>query len=124
MELLFGSPSFLEFIGRPRPHLGGKINTNGDTSYGYAGLTWDWLIRDWFLVEAAFGAAAHTSENNDDDDDKDFGCRVLLRAAVGAGVQFAERHKVLLVFDHATNTSICGEYESLDTIGVRYGFLF
>ena len=123
LELLFGSPAFLSYIGRPRPHVGGKINTAGDTSLGYFGLTWDWLAQDWFIVEAALGGAVHSGDLNDDAD-KDLGCRVVFRGAVAVGAQFAERHRVLVAFDSANNLGICGGFQSLDGLGIRYGFLF
>ena len=123
LEFLFGSPAFLSYIGRPRPHVGGKINTAGDTSLGYFGLTWDWLAQDWFIVEAALGGAVHSGDLNDDTD-KDLGCRVLFRGAVAVGAQFAERHRVLIAFDSANNLGICDGFQSLDGLGIRYGFLF
>ncbi len=123
LELLFGSPALLSYIGSPRPHIGGKINTSGDTSLGYFGLTWDWLAQGWFIVEAALGGAVHTGDL-DEDTEKDLGCRVLFRGAVGVGAQFAERHRVLVVFDSANNLGICSDFQSLDGLGIRYGFLF
>ena len=123
LELLFGSPAFLSYIGAPRPHIGGKINTSGDTSLGYFGLTWDWLVQGWFIVEAALGGAVHTGDLNEDTE-KDLGCRVLFRGAVGVGAQFAERHRVLVAFDSANNLGICSDFQSLDGLGIRYGFLF
>ena len=124
LELLFGSPAFLSYIGQPRPHVGGKINTAGDTSLGYFGLTWDWLAQGWFIVEAALGGAVHSGDLNDDEADKDLGCRVLFRGAVAVGAQFAERHRVLVAFDSANNLGICDGFQSLDGLGIRYGFLF
>ena len=123
LELLFGSPAFLSYIGAPRPHIGGKINTSGDTSLGYFGLTWDWLAQGWFIVEAALGGAVHTGDLNEDTE-KDLGCRLLFRGAVGVGAQFAERHRVLVTFDSANNLGICSDFQSLDGLGIRYGFLF
>lgn len=123
LELLFGSPALLSYIGAPRPHIGGKINTSGDTSLGYFGLTWDWLAQGWFIVEAALGGAVHTGDLNEDTE-KDLGCRVLFRGAVGVGAQFAERHRVLVAFDSTNNLGICSDFQSLDGLGIRYGFLF
>jgi lipid A 3-O-deacylase len=39
-ETLFTSPDFLSVIGSPRPHLGGSVNSAGNTDQGYFGLTW------------------------------------------------------------------------------------
>src|SRR5580704_13980789 len=40
IEALFTPPDLLRVIGSPRPHLGADINTSGNTSDGYFGLTW------------------------------------------------------------------------------------
>jgi lipid A 3-O-deacylase len=37
-EMLFTAPDVV--IGSPRPHLGGSVNTAGNTDQGYFGLTW------------------------------------------------------------------------------------
>src|SRR6202048_1216425 len=39
-EMLFTPPEFFRVIGSPRPHLGGSLNTAGNTNAGYFGLTW------------------------------------------------------------------------------------
>ncbi|HSV28059.1 MAG TPA: acyloxyacyl hydrolase, partial [Candidatus Omnitrophota bacterium] len=46
-EVLFESPGFLAPIWAPRPHVGVYVNTTGDTSQAYAGLTWTWDATDW-----------------------------------------------------------------------------
>ena len=42
IEVLFKSPSMLDVIWAPRPHLGATLNSAGNTSQAYLGLTWDW----------------------------------------------------------------------------------
>ena len=51
VELLFTSPDLLRYIGSPRPHIGADINTSGNTSDGYFGLTWGIM-----LIQNLFGA--------------------------------------------------------------------
>ena len=51
IEMLFTPPDILRFIGSPRPHIGGDINTSGNTSQGYFGLTWGIM-----LIQSLFGA--------------------------------------------------------------------
>src|SRR3546814_17393937 len=43
-ELLFVYPEFLKVIWSPRPHIGTSVNTSGDTSQAYFGLTWGWDV--------------------------------------------------------------------------------
>src|SRR3546814_20920643 len=62
-EILFASPEFLSAIWSPRPHLGADINTAGDTSQLYLGLTWRWQPFDSPLWGAfSTGCPSHTGE--------------------------------------------------------------
>ena len=48
-EVLFKSPSILDAVYSPRPHLGATLNSAGNTSQAYLGLTWDWdFYRNYF----------------------------------------------------------------------------
>ena len=49
---------------------------------------------------------------------------VFMRYLFNLGAQFAERHRVLVTFDSANNLGLCGDFQSLDGLGIRYGFLF
>src|SRR5437868_9019806 len=51
LEMLFTPPDILSVIGSPRPHIGADINTAGNTSDGYFGLTWGIM-----LIQSLFGA--------------------------------------------------------------------
>src|SRR5579862_5486337 len=51
IEMLFTPPDILRAIGSPRPHIGADINTAGNTSDGYFGLTWGIM-----LIQNLFGA--------------------------------------------------------------------
>ena len=49
-EVLFKSPSMLDVIWAPRPHLGATLNSAGNTSQAYLGLTWDWNFYRYFFL--------------------------------------------------------------------------
>ncbi len=83
LEVLFHSPDFLGVIWSPRPHLGFAINTGGDTSQLYAGLTWEWEFWSNLFVSLALGGAIHDGDLDvRSNDQKELGCRVLFREAV------------------------------------------
>ena len=54
-EVLFTSPEIFKYLLWARPHIGGSLNTEGDTSQVYAGLTWTADIYEHFFVEFSFG---------------------------------------------------------------------
>src|SRR4051794_37158704 len=67
-EILFAKPFtasdlFTSYF-VPRPHLGGSINTNGRTSFAYAGLTWTIDITPSFFVEGSLGGAVHNGDTH------------------------------------------------------------
>src|SRR3546814_14134530 len=76
-EILFASPEFLSAIWSPRPHLGVDINTAGDTSQLYLGLTWRWQPFEFPLWGAfSTGGSVHTGETGKSTSDKELGSRV------------------------------------------------
>ncbi len=83
MELLFNSPDLLDFMWSPRPHLGFSINSAGDTSQYYLGLTWDWFFWRDFFLEYSLGGAVHDGETTAAPlGRKELGCQVLFRQSL------------------------------------------
>lgn len=108
-----------------RPHLGASINTSGDTSFGYFGVTATAPITRWGFFEFSVGGAAHNGNKNMNEiGRKDLGCRVLFRESVSAGVYLGERSTLSVMLDHISNANLCEKNEGLETVGVRYGYRF
>ena len=77
LEIRFFSPEFLEAIWSPSPHIGANINSSGNTSQFFTGLSYEW---DFWSRKAfagfSLGAAVHTGNKEEDDPDrKDLGSR-------------------------------------------------
>lgn len=125
VEVLFRSPTFLEAAFSPRPHLGLAVNSSGNTSQAYAGLTWGWnFVQDAF-VELSFGGLVHNgSLSANTRNEKRLGCRFLFREAIDLGYQVAEHHSISLHFTHASNAGLCRDNDGLETLGLRYGYRF
>ena len=95
IELLFTPPDILRFIGSPRPHIGGDINTSGNTSQGYFGLTWGIMLiqslfgaGDGVFVNGSLGGAIHDGYlNTAPPDRKRLGSRILFRESAELGYQ-------------------------------------
>lgn len=125
VEVLFMSPRFLDAIWSPRPHLGGTVNSDGNTSQLYFGLTWEWLFHDpWFLY-FSFGGSVHNGKKKTfDANRKELGCTVLFRESLEVGYHFNAHHSLSLFLDHISNGRLCDKNEGLENFGVRYGYRF
>ena len=125
IEVLFAPLEPLGFIWSPRPHVGAHLNTAGDTSQLYLGLTWRFDLTDVFWVAIAGGGAVHTADlSSRNDGDKQLGSRVLFRGALEAGIALAEHHSLSVMLDHVSNAFLADANEGLDTVGLRYGYRF
>lgn len=129
-EILFVSPDALDVIWSPRPHIGADINTGGDTSSVYAGLSWEWFL--WRDIFAGFslGGAVHDGETTlsatdpDKTKRKELGCSLLFRESVEIGWMVTPNHGLSLMLDHISNAKLCDENEGLENMGIRYGYRF
>lgn len=124
VEVLFKDFAWFKKVGI-RPHLGGAINTSGDTSYGYFGLTGTVPVGRKLFLELSVGGAVHNGNKNKNElGRKDLGCRVLFRESIGGGVYLGKHASLSVVLDHISNANLCEKNEGLETVGVRYGYRF
>lgn len=128
LEILFGRPArhyshwLLEHYLRPRPHIGASINTNGDTSQVYAGVTWDIKLTDRMFFESTFGGALHNGPHDGDEGESSFGCTLNFRESASLGFVLSERWRLLLTVDHMSNAGLCDENRGITNAGVRFGY--
>ncbi len=112
-------------IWQPRPHVGANINTAGDTSAFYLGMTWDWDVWGPVFITLDLGFAVHNGETTTLElGKKELGSRALFRQALELGYRFLDRHAVSVRLDHISNASLTEQNEGLDTFGVVYGYSF
>lgn len=124
-EILFKSPSWLEWAFAPRINLGANINTGGGTSIAYTGLTWDYDFTDAFFVEGSFGGAIHNGETDTQTASKlNLGCRVMFHENASLGYRITANSSVMLTVDHMSNASLCSSNPGLTDVGIRYGYRF
>lgn len=125
LELRFASPKFLEIIWSPEPHIGANINSEGDTSQVFAGLSYEWSIWKGLFAGISVGGAYHDGETDSHAaDKKDLGCHLLFRESLTLGWAITEHHKVAAIFDHISNAKLCDYNEGLENLGVRYSYRF
>jgi lipid A 3-O-deacylase len=134
LEVLFTSPDFLRVIGSPRPHIGGDINTDGNTSDGYFGLTWGARLMDLFgvapgfFVNGSLGGAIHsgylTSPDPPPAGRKLLGSRILFRESAELGYQLTPMVSVSAILSHISNANLAPRNAGITSAGVRLGFRF
>ena len=137
-EIVFNSPEFLTLIGSPRPYLVGSVNTAGDTSFGGAGLHWNWDFAEGWSLEPGVGYVVHDGEldfpfpqgdprNNPISESKVFlGSRDLFRTSLSLNRDLAGPWGVQLMYEHLSHGQILGNgrNQGLDNIGVRVRYAF
>jgi lipid A 3-O-deacylase len=125
VEVLFASPSALDVIGAPRPHIGASVNSVGDTDQAYGGLTWAYDFTGTLFCEGSLGGAVHDGKlNKKDPGRKALGSRVLFRESVSLGWRFDAHHSLSLMIDHVSNANLASHNAGLDGVGLRYGYRF
>lgn len=124
-EVLFQSPDMLEVLWSPRPHVGIAVNTAGDTSQLYAGLSWTFEPAEHLVLEFSLGGAVHDGTlSSSDPADKQLGSRVLFRESLSLGYRIDERNSVLVTFDHESNARLAEHNAGLNNLGIRWGYRF
>lgn len=126
-ELRFKPLPLFEYILSPRPHLGVSINTTGDTSFLYLGLTWTWNITDALFLDISFGGTIHDgwlTSHEPDPDRRLMGSRLLFRESLELGYRFLDHHSLSLMLDHVSNAGLVDKNQGNDDVGLRYGYRF
>src|SRR3954466_284756 len=132
VELLFTSPELLRYIGSPRPHIGGDINTSGNTSYGYFGLTWGIMLiqnlfgnGDGIFANGSLGGALHDGYlNSAPPDRKKLGSTFLFRESLELGYQINPVVSVSAILDHISNANLAEHNAGITSAGARIGFRY
>lgn len=132
MELQFTPPRLLAVIGSPRPMIGADINTAGNTSDGYFGLTWGIkLIQSLFgwdrgvFVDGGLGGAVHNGYiDNAPPGRKKLGSPILFHLSAELGLNLTDRTSVSLFLDHMSNANLAQHNAGITNAGARVGFKF
>jgi lipid A 3-O-deacylase len=132
IEMLFTSPDLLAVLGSPRPHLGADINTSGNTSDGYFGLTWGiTLIQNLFnpgdglFANGSLGGALQDGyQDTAPPGRKRLGSVVLFRESAELGYQVTPTISVSAILDHISNANLAPRNAGITSAGARIGFKF
>lgn len=132
LEVLFTSPDLLSVIGSPRPHLGADINTDGNTSDGYFGLTWGITLiqnlfrpNDGIFLNGSLGGAIHNGyELKAPRGRKLLGSPVLFRESAELGYQITPTTDISAFLDHISNANLFPRNAGITSAGARVGVKF
>ena len=131
-ESLFNSPDVLSVIGSPRPHLGGSVNTAGNTDQGYFGLTWGITLfpnlfgsGDGLFANGSLGGAIQDGYTNSAPSGrKTLGSTALFRESLELGYQLTPAVSLSAFLDHMSNADLARHNSGLTDAGARLGFKF
>lgn len=137
-EIVFGSPDLLNVIWSPRPYVMASVNTAGDTSFGGAGLHWNWDFAEGWSLEPGVGYVLHDGEltfpfpqgdpRNDPVSETTvfFGSRDLFRTSLSLNRDFGEKWGAQLMYEHLSHGQILGSgrNQGIDNVGVRLSYRF
>ncbi len=132
-ELRFKSPDWLGWAGSPHPYVMASVNTQGETSYGGAGLEWDFEFAPGWHVEPGLGYVIHDGEVSNPyangtpeaaaffEEHVLLGSEDLFRTSLALTYDFSETFGVQAIYEHLSHGQILGEgrNQGLDEIGVR-----
>lgn len=111
----------------PRPHIGGSLNFDGNTSFAYTGLTWTLDLTPSVFVEGSLGGAIHNGKDHVNDpfsDRQSLGCSPLFRESGSVGVRLSANWSVMATVEHLSNAGACSDNRGLTNIGARVGYSF
>ncbi|WP_457092149.1 acyloxyacyl hydrolase [Microvirga sp. P5_D2] len=111
----------------PRPHIGGSLNVDGNTSFAYTGLTWTLDLTPSVFVEGSLGGAIHNGKKHVTDsfsDRQSLGCSPLFRESGSVGVRLSANWSVMATVEHLSNAGACSDNRGLTNIGARVGYSF
>ena len=108
------------------PSVGAEINLNGDTSFIYSGLVWEWKIYKDFLFNLFFGFAVNNGElNNGMEGKRQMGTHVTFREDIEFGYRLNKKWVVSLMYAHYSNLGIDNKRnQGNDNTGIRFSYYF
>jgi lipid A 3-O-deacylase len=127
-----GRPGWLNFLLTPRPTIGGTINTNGGTSFGYLDLAWTvdyadqiFSSNDGLFGSFEFGGAIHDGPLDSDDPNREsMGSRADFHLAAELGYRFDQHFNAAIYYEHISNAGLASPNPGINNAGVRLGYRF
>lgn len=119
----------LSFIGKPEPYVMGSLNTDSDTSYVAAGLSWK-IGKGPVFVRPGLGIAVHDGPDRRIDPvtlrRTDMGSRVVFAPEIGVGAKLSDKWSVEASWVHLSHARIFDSDQNpgIDMMGARVTYRF
>lgn len=139
-QIVFESPSWLEWAQSPKPIIVGNLNTQGETSFFGGGLEWGIGLGENFELQPFLGIVVHNGDplNNPyapadsvrrakfNAEELALGSRNLFWLGLNLERKINEDWAVAIHYEHLSHGQILGEgkNQGLDNIGLRIGRKF
>jgi len=120
----FAPQDALDFIGKPQPYVLASLNSQGDTSFAGAGLSWKLGKGPWY-VRPGIGVVVHDGPelrfNPVTFERYDLGSRVLFEPEIAVGTNVSERLAVEASWVHISHARLFNREQNpgIDMMGVR-----
>ena len=117
----------LSVIGSPEPYVFASVNSDGDTNFGGAGLSWKAELGPVYL-RPGVGLVIHDAPDLRVDPATrlrtDLGSRILFEPEIALGVDLGERWSVEASWVHISNARLFNSQQNpgIDTMGVRVSY--
>jgi hypothetical protein len=115
----------LRAVGAPSPHVYALVNSDGDTNFASAGISWRWGRR--LYLRPGIGVAIHDGPSRSEatPDRVWFGSRILFAPEIGAGVRLSDRIAVEASWVHFSHARLFGRQNpGSDQFGVRLDYRY
>ncbi len=115
----------LRALGAPSPHVYALVNSDGDTSFASAGISWRWGGR--LYLRPGIGIAIHDgpSRSEASADRIWFGSQILFAPEIGAGAQLGDRVTIEASWIHFSHAQLFGRQNpGSDQFGVRLNYRY
>ena len=138
LEYQFAPLESWTWLLKPAPYVTGSLNLAGETSYGGAGLNWDWDLSQNWEFEFGLGYVFHNGETTNpfapgdpratefSDENVLLGSEDLFRLSWALNYDINERWQAQAIYTHLSHGHILGEErnQGLNEIGVRAVYRF
>jgi hypothetical protein len=109
-----------------RPVLGASLSLNDADSWAWAGINYHVTLLDPVFFEFTLGGVVHNGYLENPPEGRDaYGCRALLYASGGFGVNINEFSTATVTLDHGSHARACGSTNpGFNAISLKYGYKF
>lgn len=109
----------------PRFNVGAAINDDGRTSFGWAGLAWQFDVYGPIFVEGEFGGSVNDGDAGAGDAHHlGVGSNLAFHEQGGLGYRLTQHVDFIVTVDHISNANLAAHNAGVTDFGARIGYRF